>query len=181
MVFGQETNDWESRFPHRGGVRHLLDTYREFFISGYCYKRGGQFWNGVSRLRGAMCDRRSSSSAVGLIWNNLIKIGRAGEKGAPGESVLSWQDRWFDVVSFEVQALKPDVLVFFTGPNYDRWISRIFGDVTFEAVSDRPERQLARVKAKGLPFNAIRTYHPNYLWRNDFYSYLDDMMLALGG
>jgi hypothetical protein len=27
---------------------------------------------------------------------------------------------------------------------------------------------------------SIRTYHPNYLWRNGFYAYIDDIVGALG-
>ena len=84
-------------------------------------------------------------------------------------------------MSFETAELKPDIVIFFSGPNYDEYISRIFSDATFENISSRNSRQLARVKSWLLPHNSIRTYHPNYLWRNGFYTYLDEISSAITG
>lgn len=180
MVFGQETNDWEGPFPHPQGMGYMLRNYEEFFISGYCYTYGGQFWNGISRFVRAFKDRYSASyGSVGLLWNNVIKLGRAGNKGAPNEDMLTDQDEWFDVVNYEVEILKPNIVVFFSGPNYDRFIERILGDASFERFSVRDERQLARVTSPYLPARTVRTYHPNYLWRNGFDQYLDEILGAI--
>jgi hypothetical protein len=180
MIFGQETNDWDGAFPHDGGVDHVLETYREFYTSGQCYSYGGQFWNAVSRLTGALKEKLGpSGKTMAIMWNNLIKIGKAHDRGAPGAAILSWQDKWFDVVSFEATELNPDLVIFFSGPNYDRFIIRIFDDAAFQSINARPVRQLARVKSCRLPTDSIRTYHPNYLWRHGFYEFLTEIVGAI--
>jgi hypothetical protein len=185
MIFGQETNDWAGTFPHVGSLDQVLKVYRDFFTNGECYSYGGHFWNGTSRLmRDLEAHLRPSGKTIAVIWNNLIKIGKAkvGEKpsaGTPNDAILNWEDRWFDVISFEVSELNPNLVIFFTGPNYDRFISRSFGDAVFEAINARPVRQLARIKSCGLPVDSIRTYHPNYLWRNGFHQYLTEILDAV--
>ena len=167
-------------FPHDGGVAHILKTYRRFYTSGECYSYGGQFWNGVSKLINALEEQiQPSGKTMAVLWNNLIKIGKANAKGEPSATTLNWQNRWFDVVSFEVNELNPNLVVFFTGPNYDRFIIRIFDDAEFQCINGKPKRQLARVKSRRLPVDSIRTYHPNYLWRHGFYEYLAEIVGAI--
>ncbi len=168
MVFGQENNDWERAFPHQGGVSHMLEKYQKFYNEGDCYtKQGGQWWNGIKNFKARLQERsRSNGKSVHLLWNNLIKIGKKGEKGVPPQAIIDWQDKWFDLVRYEVCELSPNIVVFFAGPSYDRYIERIFPNTTFAEVNHRPVRQLARITASGfLPERSvIRTYYPNFLY-----------------
>jgi hypothetical protein len=177
MIFGQEPNDWEGLFPHKDGVNHLRKVYRDFYKKN---SYGHPFFNGVSNFKQELAKiLEPSGKTMNVIWNNVIKIGREGEKGAPSEAVLRWEDRWFDVVSFEVSELKPDIVIFFTGPYYDKYITRIFHDVSFESINERNTRQLARVKSSRLPHDSIRTYHPHYLWYKGFYDYCGEIVGAI--
>lgn len=177
MIFGQETNDWECEFPHPDGVPHLHSVYDEFFNKGKCFSYGGQFWNGFSKIQDRLRDEFSAESkSVGFIWNNVIKIGRCGEAGAPCKSVLDWQKATVELTRKEIDLYQPDIVIFLSGPNYDGHITSIFDDAAFSSVGDRPKRQLARVSSRRLPVKSLRTYHPGYLWRSGFYSYLDDMV-----
>jgi hypothetical protein len=84
MVFGKENNDWEGAFPHQGGVAHLLETYRKFYNDGQCYGYGGQFWNGIRWFKSKLQESCTiSGKSLHLLWNNVIKVGKEGEKGAP--------------------------------------------------------------------------------------------------
>jgi hypothetical protein len=183
MIFGQETNDWYGEFPQPGGVDEILKTYKEFYTSGRCYSYGGQFWNGVSRLIGALEEQlKPSGKTMAFMWNNVIKIGKANGKGKPSPAILSWEALWFDVVSFEVEKLDPNLVVFFSGPNYDIFINKIFTDAEFQPINARPVRHLARVKSCRLPTDSMRTYHPNYLFRQGrevFYEYLAEIVGAI--
>ena len=114
-----------------------------------------------------------------VIWNNLIKLGKANAAGKPCSVVLEWEDNWFDVVSFELDQLKPDIVIFFSGPYYDEHINRILHGSSFHPVNERPTRQLARVDAPGLRARAMRTYHPNYQYRAGFREYLGDIVNAI--
>lgn len=177
MIFGQETNDWEGNFPHSGGKRHLLHVYNSFFNEEKCFSYGGQFWNGFLKLRNRLCEEfLLESKSVGFIWNNVIKVGRSGEKGAPSEIVLEWQKETRELILLEIEYFQPSIVIFFSGPNYDKHLAAIFEDVGFSNASERPERQLAKVSSSCLPAKSLRTYHPNYLWRNDFYEYLEDII-----
>ncbi|WP_372740803.1 uracil-DNA glycosylase family protein [Neptunomonas sp.] len=177
MIFGQETNDWECEFPHPGGVPHLLNVYDDFFNQGRCFSYSGQFWNGFSKIQDRIRREFSAESkSVGFIWNNLIKIGRSGKVGAPSEAVLEWQKTTRDLTRKELKHYQPDIVIFLSGPFYDKHISSIFDDAIFSSAGERPQRQLAKVSSSQLPTKTLRTYHPSYLWRSGFYPYLDDIV-----
>jgi len=180
LFFGQETNDWEGVFPHGEGIHHLIATYTNFYLNGLCFGYGGQFWNGISKLKQKFeAHLTPTGRTVSSLWNNLVKIGKYENRGLPSEEIMHWQDHWFDIIREEVILLRPDAAIFFTGPYYDRFIRRVFDDVYFERINERNERQLARVRSVHLPLKTIRTYHPNYLWRNDFYKYLDEIAIEI--
>lgn len=170
--FGQETNGWEGPFAETQGVEHLQQVYHDF-VNVKTFEYGGQYWNGVKSFQNAFSELDSSSRFTA---NNLVKIGKAWDRGAPPESVIDWQAHWFEVIREELKILNPDVVIFLSGPNYDRHIETIFGKVKFESLNSRPVRELARVVAEGLPRNSYRTYHPNYGYRNNFYPTQSDIL-----
>lgn len=173
MFFGQETNDWGT-YSDEDDEETLKKAYDDFFTSKNCFSYGGQFWNGVSRTANLL-ELRSGKS-VGLLWNNIVKIGKAGDKGRPNKQILDWQNVAMSFILEELEAAKPDVVIFFTGPNYDDLLNQVFEDISFQKLSGKDCRQLSIVNSKFLPKKAIRTYHPNYLWRNDIDSYLNDIV-----
>jgi hypothetical protein len=177
MIFGQETNDWEREFPHPDGLPHLLNVYDEFFNNGRCFSYGGQFWNGFSKIQDRIREEYSEESKkIGFIWNNVIKIGRCGSVGAPSADVLEWQKATRELTLKELEYYKPDIVIFLSGPNYDKHIVNIFEDADFSDLGERPQRQFAKISSSLLPAKTLRTYHPGYLWRHGFYSYLEDII-----
>jgi hypothetical protein len=173
MYVGQETCGYEQAFNNSKGVEHLLGVYDDFANKGGMRKHAKAFCNAIGKFNGAFSEIEPSTS---FLWNNIIKIGKDWSKGAPPESVLTWQDHWFGVLREEMQILSPDVVIFFTGPNYDRFIEKAFGPFTAEPVGAKTTRQLARLVSEHLPVASFRTYHPNYLWRHGFYDYLKDIV-----
>lgn len=175
--FGQETNGWEGPFAETRGVAHLQEVYHQF-VNIHPFEYGGQYWNGVKSFQKEI---EQIHPAAKFTANNVIKIGRAWNSGSPPESVIEWQAHWFEVIREELRILSPDVVIFLSGPYYDRHIERIFGGSRFEPLNNRPARQLARVVANGLPRHSFRTYHPNYGYRNDFYPIRDEIMRHIRG
>jgi hypothetical protein len=170
MIFGQETNDYEGS-PNQT-IEHLLNVYDNFFNKGECWSYGGQFWNGIARFK-ALLGEQYPQKRVRYIWNNIIKIGKAGEKGRPPENIYEVERDCFHVIPDEIRILKPNVLLFLSGPNYDDAIRNNFGEgITFADTPPFNERQLAKVSVPDIDF-AFRTYHPTYLWRNDIDSYFN--------
>jgi len=177
MVFGQETNDWHGAYSGEDKADWLQSIYDDFFTSKYCFSYGGQFWNGVSKLVNSIENRTGKS--VGLLWNNIVKIGKDGDKGRPEDSIIDWQKPALDFIIEEIKTAQPDIVIFFTGPNYDDLLQVVFKDIIFNSIPTRTTRQLSIVTSKNLPFHSIRTYHPNYLWRNNFDGYLDDILAVV--
>lgn len=181
MVFGQETNDWNGAYSSVDNFNGEADRagwlkgiYDDFFTSKYCYSYGGQFWNGVSKLVNSIEDR--TGKTVGLLWNNIVKIGKDGDKGCPEDLIVDWQKPALDFIIEEIKTAQPDIVIFFTEPNYDDRLQAVFSDIQFKSTPTRSTRELSIVASDNLPLRSIRTYHPNFLWRNDFSGYLDDIL-----
>lgn len=173
IVFGQETNNWYEEFHNE--IIHIIGKYDEFYNSGGCWSYGGQFWNGVARFI-AMLQEKYPNKKISLIWNNIVKIGKFNDKGFPPDYVYEVEREHFSVIKNELKILQPTVVLFLTGPNYDSVIVDNFGDLAFTKLpTGFSERQIARLSLTGIPF-AFRTYHPNYLWRNDINSYFESII-----
>lgn len=173
MYFGKETNGYEGSFRESKGVQHLMRIYDAFANQGGARKYGKHFWNAVSKFNSAFS---KVDRSISFTWNNVIKVGKDWSMGMPPESVVKWQQNWFRVIRKEIEILKPDIVIFMSGPHYDKFIEGIFGPLTLVKVGSRPERQLARIANCNLPPASFRTYHPNYLWRNGFYGYLTEIV-----
>jgi hypothetical protein len=175
MVFGQETNDWE-KHPDKS-IKHLCGVYDGFYNKGACYHYGVHFWNGIKHFKETLAEKNPNKQ-IAYLWNNIIKIGKAGEKGRPPKDIYAQEHLHFHVIPEEVNILQPNVLLFFTGPNYDDVIRDNFGKVGYTAVPPFGERQLARLSIPALPgiASAFRTYHPHYLWQHGINSYFKAMV-----
>jgi hypothetical protein len=87
-------------------------------------------------------------------------------------------------VRLEVSELRPNIVVFFSGPDYDRYIERILQRASFHSVNQRPIKELAHVTAPGvLPEGTtVRAYHPSYSYRQGrewFAEYMSEVVAAI--
>jgi hypothetical protein len=165
MVFGQETNYWGGEVSNEAifsnEVEKLMNIYEEFYLKDNMY--ASPFWNTFREIRNAISKTNSSTS---FIWNNIVKIGRRGIGYIP--EVRDLTNKYFDVIPGEIDILKPNIIIFLSGPNYDNSISEVFGNFTLEPlIIDKSSRQLAIIKFEIYPFlQCFRTYHPGYLNRD---------------
>jgi hypothetical protein len=172
MFFGQETNFWlgeRNEGAFLGEIQPIIDLYKGFYLDKYCFKYGGQFWNGISRLKKLLKDQMPDKK-IGLLWNNVVKIGKC-DKGFPYQ-INSVTNKYFNVISEEIRITKPDIIIFLSGPYYDNEIRKILGDYNSISVSSFPKRKLCKFEFQNIPI-AFRTYHPNYLWRIGIDDYLN--------
>jgi hypothetical protein len=177
MVFGQETNDWKGEYHPDKTIAYLCGLYDGFFNKGACWSYGGQFWNGVNRLK-SMLAEKFPGKQIQYLWNNIVKIGKAEAKGRPPAYIYEQERTFFHVIPEEVNILQPNVFLFFTGPNYDDAIHNNFEATGYTPVPPFEARQLAKISIPAID-SAFRTYHPNYLWRNDIDSYLGAIVQAV--
>jgi len=175
MIFGQETNGW---FEEKDvSIEKLQILYDEFFNKGEAWTYGGQFWNGVNRLIKSL-QQKYPEKKIKLIWNNTVKIGKKKEKGMPPDYIYEIERNFFRVIPQEVQILKPNIIIFFSGPNYDNIIKDNFGEMNYQTCSLFSSRELGMVEFPGVQ-NCFRTYHPNFLFRNNIDDYLESIVESI--
>ena len=175
MFFGQETNTWLGELndgAFLGKIEPMLDLYEDFFIEGSCFAYGGQFWNGINRLK-KLTTEKIPNKKISYIWNNIIKIGKCG-MGFPSET-NALTNKYFNVILQEIEILEPDVIIFFSGPNYDEHIEKVIGKFYKVNMPFFIKRQLCKIASMEFEL-AFRTYHPNYLWRNNIDKFLSPII-----
>jgi uncharacterized short protein YbdD (DUF466 family) len=109
--------------------------------------------------------QKNPDKKIDYVWNNILKVGMAKAKGTPPQEIVKLTQEHFPAIKAEVEILKPDVVVFFTGPYYDQYIKHEFPDAEFMKIQDMKEREICQVKSAYLPTRTFRTYHPGYLVR----------------
>jgi hypothetical protein len=181
LVIGQETLRWRyepseigsMRPPIRNfkdfsatadGAAAMCEMYRWFALARRFPTLNSPFWRAFRLLDG--CINPLADSAL---WTNLFKINVSGSvvRNCTVSEIRAIQHAQEGLLGHEVDVLKPDVVVFFTGPSYDKAIQCAFPKAEFHPLM--PEftvSELAIVNAPGLPAKAIRTYHPVYLQRS---------------
>src|SRR5690554_3843762 len=170
MVFGQETNTWcnecgdlsknnQVRSIYSNSLEKSLQIYDGFFFGGGRQKYGGPFWNEFNRI----IKNVSNESDAVFSWNNIVKIGRIGKGNL--DKINNINRDYFQVIKSEINIFSPSMLVFFTGPNYDRFIKEYIGEFEQkELISNVWEIHFKDEKYKDL--KVIKTYHPNHLYFN---------------
>lgn len=169
MFFGQETNEWGDSETIEG----LLEGYRRFDL-GANYP--SLFW----RYLWSLSEKLGLKGKHPFLWNNINKFGKVDAKGRPEAPVTELENKYFNVTADELDSVKPDVCVFFTGPNYDDDIRAKLPDVEFLPIEGYDVRWFARLKSKHLPESSFRTYHPGYGNREyDWYQGVMDKIAEL--
>lgn len=150
MVVGQQTQGWGD-----GGINDLLACYEDFNFGESYYS--SPFWN-VTRKIEKILDVQKFSIA----WSNLNRCDfNDGRPSYDAENDLALATS--SLLLAEIEILRPDVVIFFSGPYFDRHIKNIFTGSHFESVQGFTERELSRVEHELLPLHTYRTYHPKYL------------------
>jgi hypothetical protein len=163
MICGQEANSWYGEFNN--SMEPLQSYYNGFFNRGDCWSYGDQFWNGFRKFW-TMLENRFPDKKINYIWNNIVKIGKSNDKGFPPEYIYEIERNYFSILKDEIKIIKPNIILFLTGPNYDRVITDVFGHLQYNAIPPFSERSLSLIELKEVDFT-FRTYHPNFLWRNN--------------
>jgi hypothetical protein len=141
-------------------VETLQDAQRKFPVSG---PRLGSFQLGSFSRASRRLYRRLNPDGPenGFLKNYLIKMAQRGRRPAPPleERICSA----FNVLPDEICAAQPQVVVFFTGPEYN---SRLLA--SFPGAQTLPLRgfgieMLAKISHPALPEHSYRTYPPGIL------------------
>ncbi|MFV0175213.1 hypothetical protein OBK14_13040 [Empedobacter falsenii] len=166
MILGQENNDWEGEYG--GDYEHLLKTCSDFYQGEY-YQHLGYFKNHYNLIVDLLKDKFEDKN-IGFFWSNVVKIGKAYEKGLPPNYVLDVLETDFNVLQEEINIIKPDIIIFISGPDYDYHINQQIKDLRIVEVENYGIRELAKMEIPNVKF-AYRTYHPqkmNFLGKEKY-------------
>ncbi|BCE03624.1 hypothetical protein [Marinicellulosiphila megalodicopiae] len=159
MIFGQETKGWGKIFPDVEGPMKFYDSFfcQEQFYGGY---GKSSFWKGFRFFQKALQNENKSHY---FIWNNINKIGKPNGRTGVNPRTRQVERDFFSVIAEEIKIIKPDIVIFFTGPYRDADIAHHFPNVTFvQTNSGIKTRALANVKHADLPASCVRMYHPTF-------------------
>lgn len=156
MIIGQETgkNGWlpsESVYRKVESISGLVDGYYEFDIG--C-KYNSPFFSSIRYI-----ERNLGIDARNSIWSNLCKVDTL---KYPALEEILFKD--FNVLQEEIKESSPDVVLFFSGPGYDRYIMKLFDGIHCLPVDGFSKVELAQLSHPMLPKNSYRTYHPRKLF-----------------
>jgi hypothetical protein len=171
MVIGQQTFGYVGQLGQDLGadpVGRLMDVYTDFRLGEHY--RTSPFWAAAHQVYAHL---NPKGPPAGFIWSNLIKVDQYGNR--PDPAVEEECCDLFGVLTDEIALLQPDVVLFFTGPQYDQRLLTTFAGAKLLEVGTHPLRELARVEHPWLPAWTFRTYHPAYLRRRGLWHLLDEI------
>lgn len=168
MVVGQEAGGWAETVPIRpNSARDLMHAYQDFSLGRH--QHSTPFWQGARHVNEKMNPGVDTES---FLWSNLVKVDVRRVRPPPEveEALTS-----LGLLQAELTITMPAAVIFFTGPRYDDRMRKTFSGIEFEDLGG------GTAKITGLPFNAVRTYHPRYLRMSGRWGELDKAVEVLVG
>lgn len=155
MICGQETQCWgEKEFgdsPDKATLDAILGIYAGFVNEK---RYNSPYWQFINSLKKACPE-------VGFVCNNIVKIGKKYGAGCD-DRINELTLKYFPVIPEELAILKPDMILFLTGPKYDWRIRKALGDFKTKQIGNINCFDEIIFDDSSLP-KAIRCYHPRYL------------------
>ena len=182
MFFGQEPYMWEKwdEDMKTPDVGDLMYTYEKFLDDNYVtHKNGGYFdqdklrsrlfkfsINGILSCLMEEMEKSYPGKTISMIWNNISKMSAITKSGGGpvDASVHEIEHEYFHVIPKEIEILKPNILIFFTGPGENTYYRYIQENFTMDG-EPLPLASLSVHDVTKLPIKevelAYKTHHPN--------------------
>ena len=181
MFFGQDMSagPWYAYNRHEEPLVECMKSIRSFdnemgAIDLRTGKRQFKGMGGGMNLFIDLFNDKFKDRKVRYVWNDIMKLGRNLLKGNPEKDILlQIESEYFDVIKEEINIVKPQVVVFFTGPEafWEGQLQRKIGinDSDYVSFEDWSLRQLALLNLDSNIYPSVkyafRTYHPSYNFR----------------
>jgi len=161
MIFGQETNSWCNECGDKSSFSNNIDKsisiYEKFYLNNGIKSYKGPFWNEFKRIKKEI--KKHNNSSV-IIWNNINKIGRIGKGNLDAINKIQFEN--FMVIKDEIKILKPNIIIFLTGTDYDFFIKNNLRD--FKQIEVSESLYNLDFVNNYSDINFFKTYHPNALY-----------------
>lgn len=170
MIFGQETYGWwEGGFGDKS-VDELMTQYDRYLhnnLENMRRKSTRKFWQGFTYFEENIHQLYNIINPY-FIWNNIVKVGKYNDQGMT-DDIRKFENKYFSTIKEEIEILKPDIVIFLTGPNRDSDILHNFPDAKLDDcgypkyIEDKSTKYKTayKISHKLLPLKSVRLYHPN--------------------
>ncbi|WP_321904072.1 uracil-DNA glycosylase family protein [Paraburkholderia tropica] len=156
MFIGKETNGWCGKLGAFYEPPDMIDIARARYEDQHARGTGN---SELLRQWQRFADAFARGDRAAVCWNNLMKMDWHRPKRGYSRTSIGHSAHLFDfsvaTVKFEIELLKPDLIIFGSGHTYDRALKAVL-----------PERQTVKVEPKALwhfrsnGIECFRTFHP---------------------
>lgn len=151
LVVGQETSGWTHYIDE---LEKQMDTYERFNVG----KEHGSsiFWDIIRKMEHLL-----GNDPCSCAWTNMSKFDLYGGKsyGKYSKEIA----RVDQVLLEEIKIVNPKICLFFTGPDFDSRLKKVFKGIEFIEIPGWGLNQLSLLKHPLLPVYTFRAYHPKSL------------------
>jgi hypothetical protein len=160
---------------HPNAVAELIEGHRAFdFAKHQPENYRGCFMRAYRKFRAEL----EADVDGSVLFTNLFRMSVDGGsvlRNSTPEQLTLLREKQLGLLRAEITCLKPQVVIFFTGPTCDETLSQEFADIKFESMGLRPIRAFARLSHPNLPPCSLRTFHPTYLQRKGLSAILGEI------
>ena len=188
MLVGQKTYSWfgeknngifSCEYNDRMNLIIELQNLYDLFVNDINRDYNSPFWQHCNAIH-----KKAKKNGIGIVYNNIEKIGYN-----TGYGYDSISNAYFDSIFIEeIKICKPDIIIFLTGPNYDKLIAQRLGSFELcNCIDGINIRRLASLQFVNRYESMIyRTYNPKFLqmrknsfsWINDIYDFIYGIILT---
>lgn len=172
LFLGREPNGWLGDLYL--DVSHCINEYKNFELC----ENGNYtvFWQYMYDFKNILMPETIGKK--NFLWSNTSKFAKAVEGSAISmENFKLFSDN-FRVLKKEIEITNPDVILFFTGENWDEKIQYQFDEnIIFHQVNkDIEKKELARLSSNSFPYHTYRVPHPITMQIQKKWNYMENII-----
>lgn len=166
VFIGKETNGWfNANEREKEGLTKINRQFEKYIHSlKKMYSRhniGANYRSPIYLFIDLLVDKLSELKKTGILLTELLRHDYYCSR-LPNEIIdkVAYDNNF--ILRKELEILKPDALIFLTGPTYDRHITMTYPSAVFKKHEGYSLNQVALIEDIPNIKKAIRIYHPDY-------------------
>ncbi|TXK71737.1 hypothetical protein [Mesonia sp. HuA40] len=172
LFIGREPNGWMGDLHLN--VDNCIKRYKDFEL---CENgKYTTFWQYIYETKNLLMP--DTIGKKNFLWSNVSKFSKAVEGSAIELEDFKFFCDNFKILEEEIKITKPDVIIFFTGNNWDKKIQyQIKDKIKFTPIdTEIDSSELARLIAKPFPLHTYRVAHPITLQTQGKWNYMEKII-----
>jgi len=166
VLVGKETNGWFNANERKEeGLTQINKQFEKYIHSlKKLYSRhniGANYRSPIYLFIDILFERLAEFKKAGILLTELLRHDHYGSR-LPNEIIAKVAFDNNFIFRKELEILKPDALIFLTGPTYDRHINMTYPSAIFHELEGYSLNQVSVIENIPNIKKAVRIYHPDY-------------------